>query len=608
MKEYQGTDYQERGAKVMMLSGLRKTPGRQEKGITPQAIQTESPRVSEYHLLLDIAEKLSFSSRQLFWNINDNSSILKSIVSLSKEVTDNGVESAAGLEQCSSSIAELLRHAEEIDRRAQATRNECEQSVRAAEENRDVILKAGTVLTEVSQEVINAAEAIAQLLEVTKKIETLAGVIRQIAEHTNLVALNATIEAARVGEAGRGFAVVAEEVNKLSKESKNAAYQVKATILEVQEGFKTVSNVIAAGVRQISGVEEVTCDSSAALARIVGQLQDISATTNTLSDIISSHTLTIRELAKVVEELAARTEENVKAMNKAIETIERLEKSNQELLSLAALVSNEAMELQRFSIKYRRHDELIFAVNPFVEPQKVKELYVPILEAVVSQIGFRARTIIASDYSDLARCLLDGIADIGWFSPFAYVNAREQARVVPLVTPIVNGTPSYEGYIIVHRLSGITSLSQLQGRRVAFVDPKSASGYAFPRYLLKKAGVEPDRDIEGLFLGTHNKVIEAVLARAVDAGATYSEAWDMARQKGLPVDSELRIIAKTEPIPKDVIAARAGLPSELIELLKHSFINLKDTPPGKELLQKSPVDGFILAEEAKYDVFKRIMA
>ncbi|SHM58062.1 phosphonate transport system substrate-binding protein [Caldanaerovirga acetigignens] len=579
----------------------------QEKDVKLLTNQGERPNIGESQLLLDIAEKLSFSARQLLWKMDENSSKLKLLVNLSREVTNNSIESATGLEECSSSVEELLQHAEEVDLKTRITCKESEQLVKISSENREIILKAGSVLTEISREVLNAAEVIGKLHSVTEKIESFANRIKKIAEHTNLVALNAAIEAARASGAGRGFAVVADEVNKLSKESKAAAQQVRDTIIEVKQGFNTVSNVISSGVHRISGVEEITYNSTVALEKIIKQLQEINVITNDLSELISNHTLTIREVARVIEQLATRTEENAQSMNKAMETIEGLERSNQEVLSLANLVSNKASELQKYSIKYKNKDELIFGVNPFVEPQKVKELYVPIIESVVKQIGYNARTIIASDYSDLARCLLDGIADIGWFSPLAFVNAREQGKIVPLVTPVVNGTPYYEGYIIVHKKSGIISLEELRGKKVAFVDPKSASGYVFPRYLLKKAGIDLECDLEALFLGTHDKVINSVLSQTVDAGATYSDAWKLMRQKGFPVDTELRIIAKTEPIPKDVIAARADLPPEIIEQLKKSFINLKNTQFGKEILNASPIEDFIFTDEAKYDIFKQIM-
>ena len=58
-----------------------------------------------------------------------------------------------------------------------------------------------------------------------------------------------------------------------------------------------------------------------------------------------------------------------------------------------------------------------------IEPQRVKERYGPIINGIAAQLGMQGRTIIASDYGALAQCLLDGIIDIGWFSPLAYVAA-----------------------------------------------------------------------------------------------------------------------------------------------------------------------------------------
>ena len=62
----------------------------------------------------------------------------------------------------------------------------------------------------------HAGGAINSLAEAAERIDSIIGLISQIAAQTNLLALNATIESARAGEAGRGFAVVANEVKALA--------------------------------------------------------------------------------------------------------------------------------------------------------------------------------------------------------------------------------------------------------------------------------------------------------------------------------------------------------------------------------------------------------
>lgn len=110
--------------------------------------------------------------------------------------------------------------------------------IRAIEDARSEVDEAAEVATLASQQAGDAVEMSTTLSDHAKSIESILGLIRDIAGQTNLLALNATIEAARAGDAGRGFAVVAQEVKSLANQTARATDDIAQKIAAIQNATR----------------------------------------------------------------------------------------------------------------------------------------------------------------------------------------------------------------------------------------------------------------------------------------------------------------------------------------------------------------------------------
>ncbi|AQS59138.1 phosphate/phosphite/phosphonate ABC transporter substrate-binding protein [Desulforamulus ferrireducens] len=546
----------------------------------------------ESNELLSLAEKLGFDAYQIKWTVQENSEAVKSFVKSIEENNQELIAGASGLQE----ISGVARIVEEL---AEKVANRCTTGLTQAQISNKTIQEIETELKKIANDMGNFADSAVKLRDLSEHIAQFVGEVRDIARQTNLLALNAAIEAARAGLAGKGFSVVAEEIRKLADISALSAQRIQLTSEQVTKGINEVASGAENSAIRLKSIGAGVQECGDTFSDFVDVFEEITALNSELFQGTAKQANTTENMAKVFANISASTQQ-------VLEVVADQQRHHDYLRRLVNQISSNIYLLQKKAALYKGKNELLFGINPAMSPETIRELYLPVINALCENLGYQPRIVIAADYNALADCLIDNIVDVGWFSPLAYVNASAKKPVIPLATPIVNGAPSYKGYIVSTAETGVTSLAELKGKRMAFVDPKSASGYAYPRLLLRQNGIDPDRQLgESVFLGTHSRVIDAVLSGAVTAGATYSEAIDDAKKRGLPVD-RLVYLAETEPIPKDCLAVRADYDTSLRKKIQQGLLSLADTKEGKRVLANSPIQGFIKVRDEDYNIVREI--
>lgn len=224
---------------------------------------------------------------------------------------------------------------------------------------------------------------------------------------------------------------------------------------------------------------------------------------------------------------------------------------------------------------------------PSGEAQTILEGGEEIARHLQALTGLHFKTSIATSYAAVIEAMGAGKVDIGWLATFSYVLAKQKYDVDLLLIVVRFGSPFYRGQIITRIDSGIKTLSDLKGKKFAYVDPASTSGHLYPKTLLLSKGLNPDRLFsQSLFAGSHNAVIFSVLKKEVDAGATYDDARAAVAKTHPEVFKQLRVIAYTQDIPNDTVSARKDLDPAIKLKIKTGLMQLSKTPAGGKVLKK----------------------
>lgn len=143
-------------------------------------------------------------------------------------------------EQVVTAIEEMNSTAESMASDAANTAQLTQKANQAGNTSKATVTQAQTNVQDLVEDVSVASENVNKMASETDGINTVLGVIGDIAEQTNLLALNAAIEAARAGEQGRGFAVVADEVRNLASRTKESTEEIETALASLLKGSQSV--------------------------------------------------------------------------------------------------------------------------------------------------------------------------------------------------------------------------------------------------------------------------------------------------------------------------------------------------------------------------------
>lgn len=227
-----------------------------------------------------------------------------------------------------------------------------------------------------------------------------------------------------------------------------------------------------------------------------------------------------------------------------------------------------------------------------IQPNEVSKNFSDLIKEVHLRTGIQVEIKNAKDYRDLIDQMSSGKVDMGFFSPLNFVEIEKKGGVKVLLKKVYGNSEFYYSAIVVQKKSPLKQLKDLKGKKIAFVDRNSASGFLYPRLMLHNQGLDTG-SYQEVFAGTHDEAVKMLDRGAVDAAAIWVDdasgatgAWTKLNESGT-THLAVKSLGVSAPIPNDALVVRESLYNEsshLVLKMMDALISIsEDTKIMKEL-------------------------
>lgn len=254
-----------------------------------------------------------------------------------------------------------------------------------------------------------------------------------------------------------------------------------------------------------------------------------------------------------------------------------------------------------------KKDEVItMGFVPMRDGDKLIESIEPLTDLLSKELGVKVEGFTATNYVGVVEGLGSGQVDFGFIPPFAYVLANKESNAQVILTALNKDLEAkYRSQFLVRKDSGITSFADIKGKKVAFVDPSSTSGYLFPGAHLVKEGLDIEKDLQYVYSGGHDKSLQLLLNGDVDVATTFVDVRQRYEKDFPNAMEETEILGYTDYIPNISVTIKGDMDKGMQDKIKTALLNIASTDEGKTLLKELfNMYGFAEATDADYEVIR----
>jgi phosphonate transport system substrate-binding protein len=216
------------------------------------------------------------------------------------------------------------------------------------------------------------------------------------------------------------------------------------------------------------------------------------------------------------------------------------------------------------------------------------ERYEPLAKYISIKLGRRIELKVLPRYGNIINNFVSENMDGAFFGSFTYALAHSKLGLEVIARPEnTQGISTYHGILFARKDSGIRNITDMAGKRLAFVDKATTAGYLLPLAYFKKHGIDNYKVYlkETYFAGTHEDVINDVLDKKTDIGAAKNTVFYRLAEKDKRILNDLIIFERSPDVPENGLAMRKDLDISVKTKIKDILLDMHNDPAGRKVLK-----------------------
>ncbi len=262
----------------------------------------------------------------------------------------------------------------------------------------------------------------------------------------------------------------------------------------------------------------------------------------------------------------------------------------------------------KYSPKYQKDKVIvskqvyIFGIHPLYNPKQLFAVYQPLIDYLnknLTDVQFELEASI--NYDSFNEKLSSRHFDFALPNPYQTLESLKSGYQV---FAKMAEDEKFKGIILVRKDSDIKEFEDVKGKKISYPASTALAATLLPQYFLYENGIDVNKDIENIYVGSQESSIMNIYLKTADLSATWTQPWEKFKKERPEIAKEIKVLWETKNLPNNTLVVRDDVPKDLVEKVAKLLLELNSNAEGELILYKIDLSHFERADENTYIVVK----